>query len=52
MKKLLDSKNTYKVIAAGAVALLILGIIPLIYIGRYAHPCADDFTYGMYTHAI
>lgn len=52
MKKLFDSKNAYKLIAAGAVALLILGIIPLIYIGRYAHPCADDFTYGMYTHGI
>lgn len=52
MGKLLNTKNIYKIIAIGALALLILGIIPLIYIGRYAHPCADDFTYGYYTHAI
>ena len=44
--------NTYKIIAIGAFLLLVLGLIPIIYIGRYAHPCADDFTYGYYTHAI
>ncbi len=52
MRNILNLKNTYKIIAIGAFVLLILGIIPLIYIGRYAHPCADDFTYGYYTHAI
>lgn len=52
MRKFLNNQNTYKIIAIGAFVLLIIGIIPLIYIGRYAHPCADDFTYGYYTHAI
>lgn len=30
--------------------LFILSLIPLIIIGFYNHPAADDFTYGMLTH--
>lgn len=48
----MKTEKIYKYIAAGALLLLAAAIVPLIYIGRYAHPCADDFTYGLYTHAI
>lgn len=44
-------KNAYVQIAAGALLLLVVAIIPLVLIGRFAHPCADDFSYGYYTHA-
>ncbi len=44
-------KNSYIQIAAGVLGLLILALIPLLLIGNFSHPCADDFTYGYYTHA-
>jgi len=31
--------------------LLLVAILPLVYISRYSHPCADDYTYGRLTHA-
>ena len=32
--------------------LLVISIIPLFIIGFYAHPCADDFSYGYYPHMV
>lgn len=52
MKKGLRSlNNAYTLIAMGAVILLVVAVIPLLLIGLYAHPCADDYSYGYYTHA-
>lgn len=48
MKKL---KNSYIQIAIVMLLLLVVALVPLLIIGKYAHPCADDFTYGYYTHA-
>lgn len=45
-------KDAYKQIALGSLLLLVLVIIPLIMVGRYAHPCADDFSYGYYPHVV
>lgn len=38
-------------IALFSFLMLLVSLIPLLLIGQYAHPCADDFTYGYYTHA-
>ncbi len=43
-------KNPYIQIALALLFLLVVAIIPLVIIGLYAHPCADDYTYGYYTH--
>lgn len=52
MKRYLsDSNRVYRLIAIGALAVLAVAIIPLMVIGKYAVPCADDYTYGYYTHA-
>lgn len=48
IKKLKDS---YIQIAIVMLLLLVVALVPLLIIGKYAHPCADDFTYGYYTHA-
>ena len=32
------------------LALLIVALIPLFWLGGYAHPAADDFSYGLFTH--
>ncbi|MCD8068342.1 MAG: DUF6056 family protein [Lachnospiraceae bacterium] len=42
----LNQKTIWLLLCAAATATLVLGLIPLLIIGRYAHPCADDFTYG------
>lgn len=49
MKKIISDKYTQ--IAILLLGILIVSLIPLFYIGMYAHPCADDFSYGYYTHA-
>lgn len=43
--------NAYVQVALGILILLLIALIPLIVIGQFAHPCADDYTYGYYTHA-
>ncbi len=34
------------------VALLILSLLPLMYVGRYNHPTGDDYYYGANTHLV
>lgn len=51
MHKKINYKSTYVQIALFLFLLLLIALIPLLLIGRYAHPCADDFSYGYYTHA-
>lgn len=51
-KRLLYNKeNNYKMLAVCCLLLLAVAMVPLLLIGRYAHPCADDFTYGRLPHA-
>ncbi|MCD7751754.1 MAG: DUF6056 family protein [Lachnospiraceae bacterium] len=45
-----DQKTVWRLLCAVATVLLLAGLIPLLLIGQYAHPCADDFTYGFYAH--
>ena len=52
LKKLFSkARNPYTQIAFVTLFLLVVAIIPLVIIGFFAHPCADDFNYGYYTHA-
>lgn len=44
-------KDSYIQITIVMLLLLIVALVPLLIIGKYAHPCADDFGYGYYTHA-
>lgn len=44
MKKLWNDKT----IAGCAVAALVISLVPLLVLGCYNHPCADDFNYGLY----
>lgn len=44
-------RDKYVQVAIGMVVLLVVAVVPLIIVGRYAHPCADDYSYGFYTHA-
>lgn len=48
----LKKEGTYKLFAIFCILLLIVALLPLLFIGRYAHPCADDYGYGAYAHAI
>lgn len=45
-----EKRYRYRQIAIVVLLLLIGSVIPLLYIGRFAHPCADDFTYGYLAH--
>ena len=50
-KEYFKFKNSYFQISVASIFLLVIAIIPLVIIGFYAHPCADDYSYGYYTHA-
>lgn len=50
-KSILKFKNPYLQVSLFMLFLLVVAIIPLVIIGFYTHPCADDFTYGYLTHA-
>lgn len=39
-----------KIIIGVSIFVLILILIPLIYIAKYNHSCADDYSYGILTH--
>lgn len=39
-----------KIIIGVSIFALILILIPLIYIAKYNHSCADDYSYGILTH--
>lgn len=43
--------NDLKLLAVLSLVVLAVSLIPLFMIGRYAHPCADDFGYGYFPHA-
>jgi hypothetical protein len=44
-------KRTW-LLGISGLLVLIIALIPLLIIGWYAFPCADDFTYGAYPHAM
>lgn len=44
------SSKTEKVVSYIVVALLIVLLVPVIYLGRYNHPTGDDYYYGATTH--
>lgn len=52
LKLLLTKKCTSKFLCIVSIMVLMIGLLPLLLIGRYAHACADDFGYGYYPHAI
>ena len=39
-----------KIIIGASILVLIIILIPLIYIAKYNHSCADDYSYGILTH--
>lgn len=41
-----------KVMAFIMLAILVLSLLPLMYVGRYNHPTGDDFFYGAETHLV
>ena len=51
MEKKSIFRDKYVQVAVGMLILLVIAVVPLIIVGMYAHPCADDFSYGSYTHA-
>lgn len=51
MRKYFQENYFYRIMAVLGIAMVVIAVLPLIYIGRYAVPCADDYTYGYYTHA-
>lgn len=42
--------KTEKLVSYIVVALLIILLVPVIYLGRYNHPTGDDYYYGATTH--
>lgn len=44
--------NREKTAAFLMLLLLILGLVPIIWLGRYNHPTGDDYYYGAETHRI
>ena len=51
-----DMRDRKKIIsAAGAVVLIVISVItviPLLKLGVYDHPCADDFGYSIQTYQV
>lgn len=45
-----EEKYFYKMLSIIVLAIVIFAVLPLLYIGRYAVPCADDYTYGYYPY--
>ena len=43
-------KTTEKIIAAFLIIIFIIALIPVLYIGKYNYPCADDFGFSAYSH--
>ena len=41
-----EKNSSMRKAAAAAGIILLLAVIPMLLIGIYDHPCADDFTYG------
>lgn len=50
MKTLTSRSVSLRVLAALVLAALMLCLIPLLLMGRYDVPCADDFNYGLNAH--
>ena len=49
MKTVARNQVNYKAALAVAIGLLVLSLIPLYALGMNAHPCADDYLYGVKT---
>ena len=49
MKTVARNQVNYKAALAVAIGLLVLSLIPLYALGMKAHPCADDYLYGVKT---
>lgn len=46
-------RKNYEKIAAGILlAILLISLLPVIYLGRYNHPTGDDYYYGAETHMV
>ena len=45
-----DSENKYLFSWSMLTIVMLILIFPVIYVGRYAYPWADDFTYGTLPH--
>lgn len=46
----MKQKMTEKRIAGFLVIVFILALIPVLLIGKYNYPCADDFGFSAYSH--
>ncbi len=46
------TKKTEKITAYAALAILLVSLLPVLYLGRYNHPTGDDYYYGVETHRI
>lgn len=47
---LVDRNSGMRKAAAAAGIILLLAVIPMLLIGFFDHPCADDFSYGQAVH--
>lgn len=52
MKEKLQNICTKKNLALLCLAILLLSLIPLLYVGRYNHPTGDDIYYGLDAHMV
>lgn len=50
LSEILQKWITPKVLSAGAAGVYVLSLIPLLWIGKYNYPSADDFTNGSACH--
>lgn len=41
-----------KIVSYALLAVLVLSLLPLMYVGRYNHPTGDDYFYGAETRAV
>ena len=46
------NKKQLKIVTGVAIAVLIVSIIPVFWIGQYLHPFSDDYVFGAETYKI
>lgn len=51
MKRISEIEIKNKTLLILLIVAAIMLLLPVLIIAKYNHPCADDFTYGYYTHA-
>lgn len=44
--KTIMNKKQQQIVSIAAIAILILSIVPMLWIGQYLHPFADDYVFG------